>query len=78
MIKRSIDCEQALRKVLEYIDHELEGDDRALMEKHLQTCKSCFSRTEFERLLKERMGDLRQEDASPHMSQRINQLLRSF
>jgi anti-sigma factor (TIGR02949 family) len=78
MIKRPIDCEQALRQVFEFIDHELKGDDRAAMERHLHTCKSCFSRTEFERLLKERVGELRDEGASPHLSQRIGRLLKSF
>jgi anti-sigma factor (TIGR02949 family) len=78
MIKRPIDCEQALRQIFQFIDHELVDDERVAMEQHLHTCKSCFSRTEFERLLKERVGELRDEEVSPHMSQRIGRLLKSF
>lgn len=78
MIKRPIDCEQALRQIFEFIDHELSGDERSAMEQHLHTCKSCFSRTEFERLLKQRVGELRDEEVSLHMSQRISRLLKDF
>jgi anti-sigma factor (TIGR02949 family) len=73
-----IDCEQALRQIFEYIDRELAADDQAAMERHLHTCRSCFSRAEFERLLKQRVGELRDEDASPHMSQRIRALFRDL
>ncbi len=78
MTNRPIDCEQALKQIFEYIDHELHEGDREAMKRHLHTCKSCFSRVEFERLLKEKVGELRDEEASPHVSQRIKRLLRSF
>lgn len=78
MTDRRIDCEEALRQVFEFIDHELAAPDRAAMERHLSACKSCYSRTEFERLLKQRVGELGDEDASPHLSQRIRGLLRGF
>jgi len=75
---KQIDCEQALKQIFEFIDHELRTDDREAMQRHLHTCKSCFSRVEFERLLKEKVGALRDDDVSPHMSQRIKGLLKSF
>lgn len=78
MTERRIDCEQALRQVFEFIDHELAATDRAAMERHLSTCKSCYSRAEFERLLKQRVGELRDEDASPHLSRRIRGMLSGF
>lgn len=78
MTERTIDCEQALKQIFEFIDHELRDGDRAAMQRHLHTCKSCFSRVEFERLLKEKVGELREEEAGPHISQRIKGLLKSF
>lgn len=78
MTKREIDCERALKQVFEYIDHELGDEEHEAMEHHLHTCQSCFSRTEFERRLKEKLGALRDEEAAPSVSRRIKDLLGSF
>jgi anti-sigma factor (TIGR02949 family) len=78
MTKEQIDCEQALRQVLEYVDHELGEHDHSLMEQHLRTCKSCFSRLEFERRLKEKMGMLRDDEVASPLSERVKGLLNSF
>lgn len=78
MTDRRIDCEQALKQVFAFIDRELGADDRQAMQRHLHTCKSCFSRVEFERLLKERVGQLRDDEAGELLSQRITRLLKSF
>jgi anti-sigma factor (TIGR02949 family) len=78
MTDRQIDCEQALKQIFEFIDHELREGDHEAMQRHLHACKSCFSRMEFERLLKEKVCELRDESASPHMSQRIKRLLQGF
>lgn len=78
MTKQQIDCEQALRQVLEYVDHELGEHDHALMEQHVRTCKSCFSRMEFERRLKQKMGTLREDEVASPLSERIKGLLKSF
>jgi anti-sigma factor (TIGR02949 family) len=75
---KPIDCEQALKQIYEFIDRELRAGDHEAMERHLHTCKSCFSRVEFERLLKQRLGDLHDDDPDPHVSQRIRRLLKSF
>jgi anti-sigma factor (TIGR02949 family) len=78
MTDRQIDCEQALKQIFEFIDHELGSDDREAMQRHLHACKSCFSRVEFERLLKEKVGELRDEQTDAHLAQRIRRLLKSF
>ncbi len=78
MSKRQIDCEQALRQILAYIDRELGDEDHEAMRGHLHTCKSCFSRMEFERLLKSKVSALREEPASPGMSKRVKALLKNY
>lgn len=77
MSGRQIDCEEALRRVFELIDHELEEHEREAMERHIQACKSCFSRADFERRLKARLAELRE---APPLSAaaRIQELLKSF
>lgn len=78
MTKRQIDCEQALKQIFVYLDRELAAEEYSVMEHHLHTCHSCFSRAEFERRLKEQLGGLREQAASPALSWRIQALLHSF
>ncbi len=47
-----IDCKQALLKLYEFIDRELSPDDYAEVEEHLQQCKHCFAKAEFDRITK--------------------------
>jgi mycothiol system anti-sigma-R factor len=78
MTKHEIECEQALRQIFEYIDHELDDTERTAMEHHLHTCHSCYSRVEFERRLKAKLGDLKKDDADPAVRERIKRMLESF
>ena len=78
MKKNELNCEQALRHLLAYLDRELTQHDHAAMEEHLKVCKGCFSRMEFERLLKGKVKDLREERASPGVRERIKALLKDF
>jgi anti-sigma factor (TIGR02949 family) len=78
MTKQQIDCELALRQILEYVDHELGEHDHSLMEQHLRTCKSCFSRMEFEQRLKRKVGELRDDEVPSPLGERIKGLLKSF
>lgn len=78
MTEKQIDCEQALKQILVYVDRELGESERAAMERHLRTCKSCFSRMDFERRLKEKVGSLRDDEVTSNVSERIKGLLKSF
>lgn len=78
MNQRRIDCEEALKHILAFIDRELGDEDRQAMQGHLHTCKSCYSRMEFERLLKGKVGALRDEPASPRLSGRVKTLLKNY
>jgi anti-sigma factor (TIGR02949 family) len=78
MTKEQIDCEQALKQILEYIDHELGEHEREAMQQHLHTCKSCYSRMEFERRLKEKVGALCDDEVPSQLGERIKGLLKSF
>ena len=78
MTKHEIKCEQALRQILEYIDHELSEAERATMERHLHTCQSCYSRAEFEARLKVKLGKLKKDEPDATVHERIKSLLKSF
>jgi anti-sigma factor (TIGR02949 family) len=76
--RRTIDCEEALRRLAEYLDHELGDGLEAEVEQHLETCRSCFSRAEFERGLKSRLRELRHQPVDPAFESRICELARGF
>ncbi|MGH8720779.1 MAG: anti-sigma factor family protein [Burkholderiales bacterium] len=78
MNSKKIDCDQALRRIFAYVDRELGEEERTAMQEHLHTCRSCFSRMEFERLLKSKVGALRDGKATPSVSERVTALLKDF
>jgi anti-sigma factor (TIGR02949 family) len=71
-------CEDALRLLAEHLDGELPGPLHGEVERHLSTCRSCFSRAEFEKRLKERIGSAAREAASPELASRVQALIRRF
>jgi len=75
---RTINCEEALRRLAEYLDAELHGEPQREMEQHLELCRSCFSRAEFEKRLKACTAELRREPVSPELERRIGALLDTF
>lgn len=71
-----IDCEEALRRLATYLDRELDGARSAQVERHLEECRSCFSRAEFERRLKEKVHEaLGARSVPPVFEERIRVLL---
>ena len=63
--REQIDCEEAVRRLAEYLDRELSQASRAEMKVHLQRCRDCFSRAEFERRLKARIRENLHTDQVP-------------
>lgn len=73
-----ITCEDALAQVFTYVDNELDARARETIRRHLQTCRGCFSRFEFERRLKARLKDAGREAASPALAERVQRVLEDF
>ena len=70
-------CDDALRLLAQYLDRELSDGDHAEVERHLRTCRSCFSRAEFERRLKGELAALTAADVPTALQDRIRVLLDS-
>lgn len=75
---RIIDCEEALRQLFNYLDLELSGESQREMQQHLERCRTCFSRLEFEKRLKTHVGELRSESVPAELQQRIRTILTRF
>jgi anti-sigma factor (TIGR02949 family) len=73
-----IDCTQALKRLVELLDRELGDEDREAVERHLQTCRSCLSRAEFERTLKGKLRALSQSEVPSKTLERITVLIQKF
>ena len=63
---------------MRYLDAELLGEPQREIEQHLERCRSCFSRVEFEKRLKAYTRELREEPVSPRLELRIRKVLNSF
>jgi anti-sigma factor (TIGR02949 family) len=74
----NIGCEEALKRLLEFIDGELSDSEYDNVERHLSTCRTCFSRMEFERRLKQRLSALSADDVPPTSRDRIRELIKGF
>jgi anti-sigma factor (TIGR02949 family) len=71
-------CEDALRVLAEHLDRELDETRASQVERHLDTCRSCWSRAEFEKRLKETLAGLGREPVRPELADRVTHLIRGF
>lgn len=79
MASGTLGCEEALRRLAAYLDDELDTGAAAEVERHLERCRSCFSRAEFERRLKDRIREDLGVTAVPDVfEERIRSLLGSL
>lgn len=75
----TMDCEQALQRLSQYLDRELDTMSSVEMAWHLAECRGCFSLAEFEhrlRALVRRSGE--SEPVPPALRRRLNELLVSL
>jgi mycothiol system anti-sigma-R factor len=74
----TLTCEEVIEKMMEYLDRELDEATREEMDAHLQTCRGCFSRAEFERRLKSRIGATGNAEPPEHFKHRLKELIEQF
>lgn len=73
-----IECDEAIAQLLRYLDGELDGTARRRMEQHLETCRGCFSRAEFERRLRVRVAETGSAPAPESLRLRVRGLMKRF
>jgi anti-sigma factor (TIGR02949 family) len=76
--RTTITCEEALRVLADYLDGELSHSSHRSLEHHLEVCRSCYSRAEFESRLKSRLGSLAQVPPSAAFTDRIRAIMERF
>jgi anti-sigma factor (TIGR02949 family) len=69
-------CEEAVRRLNEYLDKELAPEERADVIKHLALCKPCLERFNFEQtLLISIRTKMQKVSAPPELKTRLNVLI---
>jgi len=65
-------CEEALARLMEFIDGELPLDEEAAVKKHLDVCARCYPRYDFQRAYREFARRLHDgEHAPPTLRRRL-------
>jgi anti-sigma factor (TIGR02949 family) len=74
-----IDCMEAINGLYAYLDGEIDDPVQiSKIENHLCHCRSCYSRTEFERTLSERLRKTAGEQTPDRLHNRLHDLINRF
>ena len=65
-------CDEAIRRLNDYLDHELNEQERMVVIKHLELCRPCLSRFTFEQTL---VVSLREKVAHLHLPDSLKEKL---
>lgn len=77
--EHDIGCLQAIEAFYAYLDGELDDPESiAGFERHLGHCRSCFSRTELEKALSDRIRKSAREESPAMLRDRVRKLMDKF
>jgi anti-sigma factor (TIGR02949 family) len=76
--KPDISCEDVLRRLLAYLDRDVDAQTAALIDRHLEACRGCFSRADFERKLKAHLRAAGEKPAPERLRLRIKDIVDKF
>jgi anti-sigma factor (TIGR02949 family) len=71
-------CEQALRFLAAHLDGELDDATGDEIQRHLARCRSCYSRAEFEKRLKQHVATLGTAPVRSQLAERVRAIVGSF
>lgn len=75
---KNISCDEVISLLFDYLDGYLEGKKEDEIEKHLEDCKGCLKKAEFQLELKKRFAKLKDNITSKNLNTKINKLINSF
>lgn len=75
---REIDCDAVMRRLFDYLDGEVEIAAEDEIHHHIEECRSCFTRVEFEKQLKSRVRGAGKDAAPESLRDRIAGLMSEF
>ena len=75
MNAKHLSCEEVMAELFAYLDRELNDDLKATIDEHLQRCRDCFTRAEFEKRLRAKITQAATVKAPERLQRRIRYLL---
>lgn len=72
---QDLDCEEVIERLLEFLDRELDDKTERALTRHIETCRGCFSRAEFERKLRARVSEVGEVKAPESLRRRIRAMV---
>jgi len=75
---KMINCEKVMASIYVYLDNESSADDISEIKLHLDLCRECFKRLDFERLLRKHMRAKTSHACPERLKKRIERLLEIF
>ena len=73
-----LDCEEVLRQLLAYLDQEIDPHAQAAIGQHLERCRSCFDRAEFEHRVKDWLRATGSRRASTALVLRLRNIVERY
>ncbi|MGH7500467.1 MAG: anti-sigma factor family protein [Longimicrobiales bacterium] len=70
-----LDCEQVLHDLFAWLDGDLTDERHRQVSAHLEVCRSCFSRADFETRLKQHLREVGRATVPPEAEQRLRSIV---
>jgi mycothiol system anti-sigma-R factor len=70
-----IGCNEAIKRLWEYLDATIDLDERALVEEHLARCRTCCGELEFAKELRRMLAERSIDDLPADVMQRLNRTI---
>lgn len=75
---QSMTCEEVIEQLFDYLDRELDHEVSDRIDRHLERCRDCFSRAEFEKRLRSKVSEAVEVDAPDSLRRRIRRVVDEF
>lgn len=75
---QSMTCEEVIEQLFDYLDRELDNEVSERIDRHLERCRDCFTRAEFEKRLREKVNEAVEVEAPDSLRRRIRRVLDEF
>ena len=71
-------CEKVIESVFDYLDKEMTPENMAELQKHLDLCRSCFSRFEFEISLRQNLRSKTNHTCPEKLKLKLRQIIELY
>jgi anti-sigma factor (TIGR02949 family) len=75
---KKLRCEEVIAHLLSYLDGEIDDTKRAQIDLHLEECRGCFTRAEFEKALRDKVRQAGDAQPPASLEGRIKALMDQF